>query len=160
MQPIQHASYGSASDRLIYTSRRKRADSSKNQAALEGRVGELERILQSRIESEEEAGKRKQQNRFIVMWAVIALVFTTPGLIASIVVSRVAAWKLSRVVILTEGLLLILWIWLADKFGTKNPLIAEWSIFVRFHRLKTFLFSVFGIGVLINATWDWIKQLW
>lgn len=80
----------------------------------------------------------------LIVWLIIISLF--PGIISIIGV--------------ISGIAIFIWVISFDRYGAKNPIIAVWPIFRRFHSSKKWVLSVFGaiiLGLVVNALYDSIK---
>ena len=123
--------------------------------SLEERMSQLENKLQAK-EEEEEAKKRIQG--FIIRWLVAPiLLIALSGASVSLFLAKFTRWGFWWTAIGVWSLLLMLWTYLTDRHGLKDPVIRNWQLFRLFHKVKNWLFAVLLSGILVNALWDWLK---
>lgn len=128
--------------------------------SLEEKMAKLESNLEKQQKQIEEEGLRKERRWFVTKCVAVAIVFMAAGFLLSVLGQTIVPWPLWKIMVFTEGLLLMLWIGVIDYYGSGNPRITEWKVFMAFQKLKKFLFGGVGLGVLGNAAWDWLKRMW
>jgi len=127
---------------------------------LEKRIDQLERIESAHAEKQQ---LRNEIAKFAAFWILVPIIIIALfGFFLSryfFIGTRFGFWGPA---IGSWSLLLIIWIWLADKEGQKRTRITNWSAFNKFHKFKKWFFGIFGIvllGVFINAIWDILKRI-
>jgi hypothetical protein len=118
-----------------------------------------------------EAGLRQKEQRQQISWfaakwlvaplaAIVALAFAI-----SVPLATFSPWGSLRSALTALGacsLSLIVWLWLTDLQGSKDPIVSSWRPFAHLHAFKNWLFTALGliaIGVLANALWDRISEI-
>lgn len=128
------------------------------------KLGEMvHQLKEDLLKKKEKEGKRIETRQFTIKWFIspILLIGLCGGIIPEYFLksTRLGYWGSA---IGIWSLLLIFWVWLADKQGLKIQTVKDWPLFNTFHKFKRWLFFVLGtvvLGVIINALWDLIKQL-
>ena len=128
--------------------------------SLEEKTAKLESNLEKQQKTIEEEGLRRARRWFVIKCVAALVLFLAVGVLVSVLGRTTVPWPLWKIIVFIEGLLLILWIWAIDHHASGNPRMTKWRVFIAFQKLKKFLFGGVGLGVLGNATWDWLKQMW
>lgn len=134
-------------------------------AALEGRISELERESRERVEGEV---TRRIRRKFALLWLGLAW-----PLAASLVVGAtfvfaylgrnglITRWTFWSATVASWTAVLLVWAWQIARTGAANPPVANWPLFSRFLRFKTWLFTTLWALLLAaagNAFHEWFKQ--
>ena len=94
----------------------------------------------------------KQKRRFLIKWSITTIALMVLGIY--VVIEYSAAWGLLKVIGVC-GILLILWTFLTDSYGSKNPAIADYCLFKLSHKLRGVIFY-FIVAVAASLLADWI----
>jgi hypothetical protein len=139
---------------------------------LETKVQQLEEEI--RIQKEEakkqreEVERQRQVRKFAIKWAAgpIMLIGLAGGSIAFLLVI-LTRWPFWWTALSLWSLLLMLWLWIIDRQGLKDPTIKEWRPFNVLHKFKKWLWGSLVLllycalsGILGNACWEWFKKIW
>lgn len=120
------------------------------------RVTELEQRLEEKVDLEL---KRKERSKFVLGWIVlptVAVLLLGAGM--SYVLDKWLGWGFWKPAIASWGVLLIVGMWLTDRKGSSNPVIAEHPLFKGFHGFKNWFFGTIVVGVLVALFAEAIKQ--
>jgi len=130
---------------------------------LEKRLKEVEAGLRSKEEQEQ---ARAQITDFAAKWVIAPLVvILASGLGISIPVVSLTPWGSLRSALMAAGVWsvsLILWVWLVDWRGSKDPFVTRWRPFGFFQAFKARLFAALGVVVLAvfaSALWELMRSL-
>jgi multisubunit Na+/H+ antiporter MnhB subunit len=74
----------------------------------------------------------------------------------SALISYYASWGFGKTASAVCSLSLILWLWLVDIQGMREPYVKDWKPFGMVHKFKLWLFLLL-FAITANAVWDWIK---
>lgn len=128
----------------------------------------LEKNFNEKIKTiDDEKKKTKEIRNFIIKW--ITLPVFTSGIL-SIIISLLTKIFIGLPFWFTFmgiwSILLMLWIWLADRTGIKNSIVQNWSFFKQFHKFKKLLFAFLGLvlissiaTIIGNAVWEFLKKI-
>lgn len=144
-------------------------------AGLKGELDDLRKKLEEEVraregleekmrERENEQLRNQQRTRFLLKWVIVPVLVIFVGSIAiSGILSNILNFTIMPTIIGISSLMLIVWLWLADRRGMRDPIIQQWPFFDRLHKLKAWVFAILGtliLGVLTNAVWDAVKKIW
>jgi hypothetical protein len=127
---------------------------------LENRVMQLEGKLEEGIKQETE---RKVLGEFRQRWVILPLILillVSAGL--SYMVTSLVDVRFWQAFIGLYFLLLIPWAYLADRRGSRIPVIANWKPFSALRRFRLWVFGAIvtvTLAVLGNAIWEALKSL-
>ncbi len=144
-------------EKLLLTEDRLKEESEARQA-LEARIHELK----ERLRAEKEAVQKQRRIRgFVIKWlSLLVLLILALVVFTNLLLEKFIPWGFWRTAVLVWSLGLIVWIWLAERYGSKDSIISEWQPFKLFQKVKNWLFGGLGLSVLGNAVWDLLKGIW
>ena len=123
----------------------------KYQSDFEKRLNHLEQETREKEIIEEAA---KHIKKFAIKWFVTTIFLIALGYFIIPFTS-----DLFKIIILLSALL-ILWIWLTDKYGSENPIIKEKNLFKSFHKINKIVIYISGgiiasiIATIIVSSWQ------
>jgi hypothetical protein len=121
---------------------------------LEKEIGQIG----AELKTEKEKQETKIHRRHYVTKSAIELV-SSAGIFAlgtSALISYYASWGFGKTASAVCSLSLILWLWLVDIQGMREPYVKDWKPFGMVHKFKLWLFLLL-FAITANAVWDWIK---
>ena len=125
---------------------------------------ELEELKEEWKRERETHERERKIRNFVIRWGIMLLLFLL-ALATSISWIAQKFWELNwgSLVLGTYSVAFIAWIWIVNRKGVQNEVIKQWSAFMWLHRFRNRLFIILGgilIGILANALWDLIKNIW
>ena len=133
--------------------------------ALEKSVSQLEAEALARKEAEQHqllvAQRQRERRMFILKWLALPMVLLMGLDVAIIMASKYYLnWNLIWTTLGVASVTAFIWAWLIDWRGTKSESVKEWSLFLKYHKIKAWIFAFLWLtfsGLLVNALWDVIK---
>ena len=124
--------------------------------------GRRQELLQEQAIRQEMAGRLDLMGaaqKFIATSASMMAVLIGAGVGIGFLLDWVAEVDLWKVITGAEGLAILLGIWAIDWLGAKKSVILSTRASMRFRTAKNVL-SVVALGVLANAIWHVVRQVW
>jgi len=99
----------------------------------------------------EDRTRERQISRFVGLWIPPPII---AGISTLLLMSEINGWGARPVIGGLWGLVMVLWMWLVDKFGLQHTLIKDKPLFVHFHRFRLWIMGAFGTisaGVIVKS---------
>lgn len=123
-----------------------------------GVEAEKSRNLKSQLQEEQ---RQRVIAGFVRKWFVFAIILVgLSGILISSVLVKLAQWPFWGSLIGLWSGLLIPWLWITDRRGSKDRTIKEWKIFHYLHKFKRWVFTFLSLvlsAFIIEALSGWLR---